>query len=418
MIAPSQKQRSVTYEQVCQSNTLRDAWRLVRRGGISAGVDGQTLDQFAVDAQRGLRQIESELRGRRYCFLPVRRTFIAKLTGGKHGWVFPRSATALWSRRCGWRWSLSFPAASPPHVLPIVRGAAFTTPSMRLLQQRRKGRASISESDVEDFFDSICHPALLGQLQGLGVDEWLVELVADFLGAGSRLGSRWFASRRGVPQGSPLSPMLANLYLVPFDRALLNQNYELIRYADDLVVCCGSRREAQRAEAEMTRQLDLLQLSVNRKKTAILDSRQRSFEFLGFVIGPHSLRPNDASVKRFRQAITDVVNAWQGGSSTLLIEDLNRVIRGFGQHYQRCGAVELFRELDEFVHHQVMERFGASRWALDGLVLLDSYLGRAGRPSVERNLFRLPEQDGTGPAADFGPYSRAIHPPLQKRRMR
>ena len=160
----------------------------------------------------------------------------------------------------------------------------------------------------------------------------------------------------------------------------------------------------------MTRQLCLLHLSVNHKKTAILNSRQESFEFLGFVIAPHSLQPNKASVQRFRQAINDVMSVWQEGPLTVLVQDLNCVIRGFGQHYQRCGAAELFRELDDFVRRQVMTRLKASRLAargLDQLVLLSSYLQRVGGPDI-----------GAGSAADFDPYGRAIRPSLQNRRKR
>jgi group II intron reverse transcriptase/maturase len=410
MIAPSQKHRSVTYEQVCNPNTLRDAWRLVRKGGPAPGVDGQTLDAFAAVADRQLRQIEADLRGRRYRFLPVRRTFVAKLTGGKRRLGIPaiRDRVVEQAMRLVLEPVVSTGFAPVSFAYCSHRGVHQAID--RLLQQRREGNSWILESDVQNFFDTIRHPVLLGLLHGLAIDEVLVGLVADFLVAGSRLGGRWFSSRRGVPQGSPLSPMLANLYLTPFDHALVKQNYELIRYADDLVICCGSRREAQQAQEEMTRQLGLLQLSVNGKKTAILDSRRKSFEFLGFVIGPHSLRPNQASVDRFRQAIDDVMWAWQAGPVATLVQDLNRVIRGFGQHYQRCEAVELFREMDGFVYRQVTGRFRAARLVqrgLDGLVLLRSYLQRAGGPDI-----------GAGPAADFGPYGKAIRPPLQKRRKR
>ena len=90
MITPLQKYSSVSYEQACNPNTLRDAWRLVRKGGPAPGVDGQTLDEFAAVAQRQFAQIEGELRGRRYRFLPVRR----HLCRQNHG----RQATARHSR--------------------------------------------------------------------------------------------------------------------------------------------------------------------------------------------------------------------------------------------------------------------------------------------------------------------------------
>ena len=246
MITPWHNHRSVTYEQVCNPSTLRDAWRLVRRGGPAPGVDGQTLDEFAAVADRQLCQIEANLRTRHYQFLPVRRIFVAKITGGRRRLGIPaiRDRVVEQAMRLALEPVVSRGFAPASFAYCSRRGVHQAID--RLLQQRREGHAWILESDVQDFFDSIRHPVLLGLLHGLAVDETLIELVARFLGAGSRLGCRWFASRRGVPQGSPLSPMLANLYLTPFDHALAKQNYELIRYADDLVICCGSRREAQR----------------------------------------------------------------------------------------------------------------------------------------------------------------------------
>ena len=208
--------------------------------------------QFAAVADRQLRQIEADLRSRRYRFLPVRRIFVAKLTGGRRRLGIPaiRDRVVEQAMRLVLEPVVSTGFAPVSFAYCSRRGVHQAID--RLLQQRREGNSWILESDVQDFFDTIRHPMLLGLLHGLAIDEVLVGLVADFLGAGSRLGGRWFSSRCGVPQGSPLSPMLANLYLTPFDHALVKQNYELIRYADDLVICCGSRREAQEAQEETT----------------------------------------------------------------------------------------------------------------------------------------------------------------------
>ncbi len=343
----------VRYDQLCDPARLRQAWKLVRKGGTAAGVDGQTLEQFAARADRELDRIEADLRAGTFRFRAVRRVFLAKPGGGHRRVGIPTIRDRIVEQALRLLLEPLIACRYAAGSFAYCSGRGVHQALDRLLQARREGSVWILESDVRKFFDSVDHRILLAALRQLPIDEPVVKTVDASLRAGVRLGTRWFASWRGVVQGSPLSPLLANLYLTPVDHALAQQGHTTIRYADDLVVCCESRADARRALADLTAELRTVRLAVNQSKTHILDSRSQTFEFLGFVIEPHRLRPAEENIKRFRNAVEDVLHYAGDRPRALVVEDLNRLIRSFGCFYRRCGANELFAQLDRFVQSQL-----------------------------------------------------------------
>ncbi len=374
------------YDQLLRADLLQQAWKLVSKGGPAPGVDGRTLGQFAARAQEELRDIEADLRARRYRFLPVRRTFVAKLTGGKRRLGIPaiRDRVVEQAIRLVLEPVLASRFAAGSFAYRSGRGVQQAID--RLLDERRQGNSWILESDVQDFFDTIDHAILFRQLKENAIPEELIGLIAASLQAGARLGTRWLASRRGVPQGSPLSPLLANSYLTPFDHAVTRAGHSLIRYADDLVLCCATRCEASRALADVRRELSALKLGVNPRKTRILDSRRESVDFLGFTIHPQSIEPTRDSVERFRQAIVQSIHDSRGARLKEQAAQLNPLVRSFGLYYRRCHAAGLFASLD----HWILDRLWDSRpncgrpnrQGLPELVRLSSYLHGPSRPWI------------------------------------
>ncbi|MFV2069930.1 MAG: reverse transcriptase domain-containing protein [Pirellulales bacterium] len=244
-----------SYDHLYQPALLRRAWRLVQLGGPAGGVDAVNVDQFARRAGSELPRIADQLRRRQYCFQPVRRAKIKKPGGGQRTLGIPTIADRIVGQ--------AVRLVIEPHVEPHLSAANYAYRPQRdahraidkLLEFRRGGRYWWLESDVKDFFDSIVHRQLLRLLGRYVSDATLLDLVAQFLRTSATCGGGWFGSARGVPQGSPLSPLLSNLYLDPFDRALAQRGHRVIRYADDLVVCCHGRDAAESARREVAREL-------------------------------------------------------------------------------------------------------------------------------------------------------------------
>jgi retron-type reverse transcriptase len=142
-----------------------------------------------------------------------------------------------------------------------------------VLWHEARGLRWVVDADIEAYFDTVAHDHLLDQLVGLG-DERLVDLIAGWLEVGAT------TPGRGVAQGAVISPLLANVYLHPFDVALIQSGLALVRYADDFVVMCADPREATLALAYVAEVLAELGLALNEAKTAILPFGP-GFSFLG-----------------------------------------------------------------------------------------------------------------------------------------
>jgi len=218
-----------------------------------------------------------------------------------------------------------------------------------LLVHRRSGMAWIVQSDIQDFFDSVDHAILQAALIRAKIEPELVHLIGRFLTAGVRLGRRWFPSHRGLCQGSPVSPLLANFYLNPFDHRLQRARYELMTYADDLLVCCPTRHQAQQALDEVISQLARLKLTADPAKSRILNTWQESFEFLGFLVTPNWLWPSGANIQRFRATLSDLIAADSTLPLAKLIAQINPLIRSFRSFYQHCQVDGLFAALDAWI---------------------------------------------------------------------
>ncbi len=379
--------KTPTYDQLCDPELLRRAWHLVQQGGPAGGVDAVSLDEFQRRAGSELQRIGAALSRRRYRFQPVRRTFIKKLTGGQRQLGIPTIADRVVAQ--------AVRLVLEPVAEPGLAAASFAYRPGRdvhqaiaeLLRRRDGGQPWFLESDIADFFDSISHRRLLDLLGQRVRDGALLQMVRQQLEAGARLGPRFLATPRGVAQGSPLSPLLSNLYLDPFDRALLGCGCALVRYADDFVICCRSREEAEQARRRAERELGRLELRVNGAKTRILDARRGSLEFLGFLLHPGYLWPAPGNVQRFRDQVAQIADVGRRVPLDELIDQVNPLVRSFAHYYHRCHVTGLFARLDAHVRACLLphlERAGRRRprtqdqWRALDLVSMTEILFRRG----------------------------------------
>ncbi len=338
------------YEQLCSPQLLLEAWRRVRRGGPSPGIDQASLAQFAASASQHLDQILQQLQTGQYQFLPFRRVFVAKLTGGSRRLAIPSVRDRIVAQ--------ALRLLLEPHLAKDFTPACFAyRPSLsvhqaleRLLQWIRHDSPWVLESDIYHFFDSVPHRLLFRRLRQESIDPRLLLLLRKALTCGARLGDRFFPTRHGLPQGSPLSPLLANYYLNPFDHAMLRLGYQLIRYADDLVLCCQTHAQAEQALDDLFAELARLRLRPHPKKTRILDSRRNEFCFLGFRILPNALLPTQENIDRFRSAVLACLDPNRPVPSLQYrLDYLNALVRSFGHFYARCHVHDLFLQLDQWI---------------------------------------------------------------------
>lgn len=263
------------FESVTSLVTLEAAWEKVKENAGAAGGDGMTVEDFDSAAAANLLALQSALRRRRYRPGPNRQVLILKRSGGTRPLTIPtvtdrvaQTAAAL---------------ILTPLLDPEMESSSFGYRPGRSVQQavariealRNAGYAWVIDADIERYFEMVPHDRLMTLLDGFIDDPLLTDLIALWLEHAGDHG-------RGLPQGSPLSPLLSNLYLDSFDESFAEGGVRLVRFADDFVLLCRSREGAERTLPRVSERLRDRGLRLNAEKTRIV-SFEEGFRFLGHL---------------------------------------------------------------------------------------------------------------------------------------
>jgi len=207
-----------------------------------------------------------------------------------------------------------------------------------------------------------------------------LRLIERMLKAGTWWEGRRLPTERGVPQGGVVSPTLSNILLTPFDWEMRRKGYQLTRYADDWVVTCSSYGQAKAALEAANRIMKQLGVELNLQKTRIVHVKH-GFEFLGYKIKrgrrpmrlpPHMIKtgrkhgelyayPRAKSVRRFKDRIRRLTRRLAPATTVQLIDKINPIVRGWGEHFKRAHVRDLFRRLDYWVLWRIRAH-KAGRW--------------------------------------------------------
>src|ERR1700682_5622262 len=369
-------------DKVYQRKNLEMAWEKVKANRGSGGVDGQSLEAFAAQLDQQLDRLQSELKDDTYQPQPVRQVQIPK--AGKPGEFRTLGIPTIYDRVC----QQALLNRLEPLFEPILDEANFgyrrgrsTKDAMRKVwKEIQSGRGWIVDADLRDFFGSVDHEKLLALVAQRIADGRVLRLIRAMLKAGSYGKGQLFPSERGTPQGGVVSPLLSNILLTPFDREMRHKGHRLTRWADDWVVTCRTRAEAQSALAQATKILGKLGVTLNLEKTRIVHIAQ-GFEFLGFKIGRGKGRfkltrdriksklnrqnlyaiPTQKSVDRFKDQIRALTMRRIPLRLGELIETINPIIRGWGNYYCRSHVRKRFHQLDGWIIRRLWSH-RAKRW--------------------------------------------------------
>jgi RNA-directed DNA polymerase len=357
------------YDRIYRDDILWEAWERVRANRGGAGVDGMTLALVeAYGVERMLTELRDSLRAGNYHPAPVRRVEIPKPDGSFR----PLGIPTVKDRVCQQAAKLVLEAIFEADFLDCSFGFRPKRSPTDAMERLRvgfiEGKQFVFEADIVNFFGSIDHDRLLGLVEERVSDRRVLKLLRQWLRAGVLDNGVFTESVSGTPQGGVISPLLANIFLHAFDVAWEERGTgEIVRYADDFVVLCRSRSQAEEAQRRATAILGDLGLALHPDKTKVVDLRQgrEGLDFLGChfharmsgklweqkrVIRYYLHRwPSVRSMKRARARIKDLTARSQLGQQlAFVIARLNQFLRGWGNYFRTGNAAQKFRQLDRY----------------------------------------------------------------------
>ncbi|MGP9822604.1 CRISPR-associated endonuclease Cas1 [Salinarimonas sp. NSM] len=266
---------SPLFARLCEPATLRAAWAKVQANAGAAGGDGVTVERFAYVADSQIEMLARGLRDGSYRPGPARRVLIPKKGGGERPLDIPCVSDRVVQAAAALVLDPVLDAEMEPSSFAYRRGRSVAQAVARVAALRGRGFDHVVDGDIRAYFETIPHERLISRLERSVDDARLVDLVWLWLECYSLTG-------RGVPQGSPISPLLANLYLDDVDAAIESRGVRLVRFADDFLLLCRGRPVAEDALERMRDLLAEHGLALHPDKTRIVDFTE-GFRFLGHV---------------------------------------------------------------------------------------------------------------------------------------
>jgi RNA-directed DNA polymerase len=277
------------YDKIYRKDILEDAWKRVKQNGGAGGVDKVSIDDVKTyGEEKLLGEIAEELRTGKYRCKPVRRSYIPKPDGRKRALGIPTIKDRIVQMAAKIVIEPVFEADFQPCSYGFRPKRSAKQAMDRIFEVSDKGGALwVIDADIRDYFGSINHDKLLLMVKQRITDRRVLKLIKGWLKAGVLENGQYSESTLGAPQGGVISPLLSNIYLNYFD-ICWNKRFghlgELVRYADDFVILCKRKAQAEEALKVVKRIMDKLELTLHGEKTRLVDMYfgKDSFDFLGF----------------------------------------------------------------------------------------------------------------------------------------
>ncbi len=329
---------------------LQSAFRKVKANAGAAGVDQQTIEMFEQQEAANLMNLTERLREGKYRPAAVKRVMIPKMGSQELrplGIPTVRDRVVQTALRNVLEPIFERTFAAHSYGFRPKRGAKDAL--RRVDQLLNAGKRWVVDADLRSFFDTIPHEKLLERVEEQIADGRVLELVNAFLQQGVMGETVIMLSEAGTPQGAVISPLLANIYLNPLDHLMVRRGFEMVRYADDFVILCGTKGEAEEALREVAQWTQTNGLMLHPGKTQIVDAAEKGgFDFLGFHFERGHRWPRKKSLRKLKETIRGATRRNNGQSLARIIERVNRTLRGWFEYFKHSNRWT-FPPLDSWI---------------------------------------------------------------------
>lgn len=342
------------YGRLLSKQALYEGFKKVWKAKGAAGIDGQSLSDYALNLGENLDQLLLELREKRYQPLPVRRVEIDKDDGGKRLLGIPAVRDRIVQQVLLDILTPIFDPGFHPSSYGYRPGrSCHQAITKATLFIRKYGRRWVVDMDLSKCFDRLDHGLILKAFRCKVADGSVLKLLQAFLTSGVMVGNQWEATTTGSPQGGVISPLISNVYLDAFDQEMKRRKHRIVRYADDILILCGTRAAAENALQVASKILEQdLRLMVNQSKTHIAHSDD-GVKFLGVEIHSGFTRIQDKKLKAMKMKVRQITKRNQGTNLDGVIRKLNPILRGFANYFRIANSKREFKRLMGWVRRRL-----------------------------------------------------------------
>ncbi|WP_246772626.1 group II intron reverse transcriptase/maturase [Paenibacillus polymyxa] len=347
-------------ERILGRNNLNKAYKQVKRNHGAPGIDGMTVEAALPWLRENRDELLQSIREGRYKPSPVRRKEIPKSDGrGVRKLGIPTVVDRIIQQ--------AIAQQLQPLFEPLFSGGSYGYRPGRSAQQAirkvksyaEQGYGHAVEIDLSKYFDTLNHELLMSLLREHIQDKQVTDLIKKYLKSGVMENGVRRETEEGSPQGGPLSPLLANIYLNEFDQEMKSRGVTVIRYADDIVVLARSKRAATRLlESSRTYLENKLRLKLNTEKSKVVSIvAQKHFKFLGFALGKNGngmyIRVHRQSLEKAKRKLKELTRRNQGRNARQVMENIKVYIRGWIGYFYVADMKRILQSWNEWLRRRM-----------------------------------------------------------------
>lgn len=388
-------QSAVKMEDIAEERNLRAAYEAVKKNDGAPGVDGKSVAEIGRKIDTVIPELQRQLLSETYQPGEVRRVWIPKSGGGQRGLGIPNVIDRIVQQAIYQKWSPEYEAIFYESSHGFRPGKSCHTAIEEAKGYLKEGYEYVVDLDIEKFFDQVNHDRLMAKLKTRIEDRRILKLIHLMLKAKTVMPNGMkVANEEGVPQGGPLSPLLANIVLHELDEELTRRGHKFVRYADDCNIYVRSERAGQRVFASISKFIEKrLRLKVNREKSAVAKPNGR--HFLGFTMamdkqtGKVEIGMSQRTKKRIAERIVELTPRNWGCSLEDCILGLNKYLQGWINFFKICTPKELrlLKGYDAHIRRRLraikLRHWKCKRTIVYGLISLG-----VSRKTAWRNIYR------------------------------